>query len=119
MPVCLWALVALAALIGQRWRADLGWIGLHAAALGVATNAIVTWSDYFVDALMRGAASSKARQIGVLAGLNVGILALIGGIEAALNPLVTAGAALVVVAIVVHCASLWRRSRGALTHPAR
>lgn len=115
VPVCLWALVALAALIGQRWRADLGWIGLHAAALGVATNAIVTWSDYFVDALMRGAASSKARQIGVLAGLNVGSLALIGGIEAALNPLVTAGAALIVVAIVVHCASLWRRSRGALT----
>lgn len=114
IPVVFWVLVVLAALVGQRWRADLDWIALHAAALGVATNAIVIWSDYFADGLMRGAPTRRARQLTVLGLLNLGIIALMGGIEAALNPLVIGGVAAIVVAIAVHFSGLWRRSRGRL-----
>ena len=112
--VCLWALVALAGTVGRRWRPDLGWIGLHAAALGVATNAVVVWSDYFSVALMRSPSTRRAPQIAILSGLNVGVLALMGGIEAGVGPLQAVGALLCVLAVIGHVVNLGVRSAGAL-----
>ena len=112
--VCLWALVALAGTIGRRWRPDLGWIGLHAAALGVATNAVVVWSDYFTVALMRSPSTRRAPQIAILSALNVGVLALMGGIEAGVGPLQAVGALLCVLAVIGHVVNLGVRSAGAL-----
>lgn len=113
--VCTWAVVAVAGTIGQRWRSGLGWVGLHAAALGVATNAVVVWSDYFTAALMRSPATRRAPQIAVLSVLNAGIIALLAGTESGREALQTAGALLCVVAVTGHVIVLGVRSAGALT----
>ncbi|WP_183086026.1 multicopper oxidase domain-containing protein [Propionibacterium australiense] len=113
--VCAWALVAVAGTIGQRWRPGLGWLGLHAAALGVATNAVVVWSDYFTAALMRSPSRRRAPQVTVLSVLNAGILALMAGTETGREPLQTAGALLCVAAVIAHAIMLGARSAGALT----
>lgn len=113
--VSCWAIIAIASLIGQHWRPDLDWIGIHAVALGVATNAVVVWSDYFVTALMRTAEPGRARQVIILVILNLGILMLMGGIEAAMNPLILVGALAIIVAGAIHAIGLGMRSKGALT----
>lgn len=113
--VCGWAVIALAALIGGHWRPGLGWVGLHAAALGVATNAVVVWSDYFATALLRSPSRRRAPQIIVLAALNAGILTLLGGTEAGAGRFQGVGAFLCAAAVAAHVIVLGVRSAGALT----
>ena len=113
--VMVWAVIVVVSLIGQRFRPDLDWVSLHAAALGVATNAVVVWSEYFAAALMRSSDNGRARQITVLAALNLGILVLIGGMEAAQNPMMIAGAALTIVAVATHVITLGLHARAALS----
>ncbi|WP_316670026.1 multicopper oxidase domain-containing protein [uncultured Propionibacterium sp.] len=113
--VRIWACVVIAGMVGRHRYPGLGWVGLHAAALGVATNAVVVWSDYFAAALMRSPSNRRAPQIAILSALNVGILALLGGTELGAEPAQSIGTLLCVLAILGHVVNLGVRSAEALT----
>jgi nitrite reductase (NO-forming) len=86
-----------------------GWLALHLVLLGAATNAIVVWSEHFAAALLHappvGARAATAR---VLA-LNLGILAVLGGVHAGRGALAAAGACLAGVVVLAHAVALTAR----------
>jgi nitrite reductase (NO-forming) len=94
-----------------------GWLALHLVLLGAATNAIVVWSEYFAAAVLRASPASERVAIGRALALNVGIVAVLGGVHTGRSGLAAAGACLAGVVVFGHALALAARFARAL--PAR
>lgn len=89
---------------------------VHLALLGAMTHAVLVWSTFFAQALLKTpeAVDPSAHQSIRQAGLVVGVLCVIVGVPAALWPLVVVGATVVGAAVVWHGIAMIRRLRAAL-----
>lgn len=116
LPVVLWLLLAAVAAVIQPYLREAVWVMVHLALLGAMTHAVLVWSTFFAQALLKTpdsvdpAAHQSIRQ----AGLVVGVLCVIIGVPAALWPLVVVGATVVAAAVVWHGIAMLRRLRAAL-----
>ena len=66
----------------------LSWLTVHLLLLGAVTNAILTWSEHFVGALLWSRPVSRIRQISIVLVLNAGILGVLAGVSMDLDWLV-------------------------------
>jgi nitrite reductase (NO-forming) len=94
-----------------------GWLALHLVLLGAATNAIVVWSEHFATALLRVAPVGERAATARTLALNLGILAVLGGVHGGRPSLAAAGACVTGAVVLGHAASLAVRVSRAL--PAR
>lgn len=53
------------------------WLTVHLLLLGAVTNAIVTWSDHFVSALLWARSQNRRRQMTIISLLNIGIIGVL------------------------------------------
>jgi len=53
------------------------WLTVHLLLLGAVTNAIVTWSDHFVSALLWARSQNRTRQMRIIVLLNIGIVGVL------------------------------------------
>ena len=53
------------------------WLTVHLLLLGAVTNAIVTWSDHFVSALLWARSQNRTRQMTIISLLNLGIVGVL------------------------------------------
>jgi nitrite reductase (NO-forming) len=91
-----------------------GWLALHLVLLGAATNAIVVWSEYFAAALLRVPPVSERVAMARALVLNVGVVAVLGGVHAGRSGLAAAGACLAGVVVLGHALALAARIARAL-----
>jgi nitrite reductase (NO-forming) len=94
-----------------------GWLAVHLVLLGAATNAIVVWSEYFAAALLRTPPASERVATGRALALNLGIVAVLGGVHGGRPGLAAAGACLAGGVVLGHALVLALRIGRAL--PAR
>ena len=94
-----------------------GWLAVHLVLLGAATNAIVVWSEYFAAALLRTPPASERVATGRALALNLGIVAVLGGVHGGRPGLAAAGACLAGGVVLGHAVVLALRIGRAL--PAR
>jgi len=71
------------------------WLTVHLLLLGATTNAIVTWSDHFVSALLWARSQNRKRQMTIVSLLNVGIVGVLLAVSLHIHWLVVASAALI------------------------
>ena len=71
-----------------------GWLALHLVLLGAATNAIVVWSEHFAAALLRAPPVPERLATARALALNLGIVAVLGGVHSGRTALAAAGACL-------------------------
>ena len=53
------------------------WLTVHLLLLGAVTNAIVTWSDHFVSALLWARSQNRSRQMIIISLLNIAIIGVL------------------------------------------
>jgi nitrite reductase (NO-forming) len=94
--------------------AGAGWLALHLVLLGAVTNAIVVWSEHFASALLHARPGGAGFALARLLALNLAVVAVLSGVQGGRTALVAAGAALLVVVVLVHAAGLAARIRRAL-----
>lgn len=116
LPTVLWLVLLVVVVFAHRDLPAPRWLMLHLLLLGAVTHAILVWSQYFSFALLRTkqGAADRTRQSWRLAMSNVGALLVLVGVPWSVWALTLAGAAVLVVAVVWHAASLVARLRGAL-----
>jgi nitrite reductase (NO-forming) len=93
------------------------WLAVHLVLFGAATNAIVVWSEHFAAALLRAVPVSERTATGRALALNLGVLAVLGGVQASRPVLTAAGAWLVGAVVLAHAIGLGARIGRALTGP--
>jgi nitrite reductase (NO-forming) len=91
-----------------------GWLALHLVLLGAATNAIVVWSEHFTAALLHAAPAGEPVAAARTLVLNLGVLAVLGGVHVGRPALAAAGACLTGAVVVGHAAGLATRIGRAL-----
>jgi nitrite reductase (NO-forming) len=112
LPVVGWLLAAVVVALVHRWVPEARWLLLHLLLLGGAGHAILVWSRYFADTLLRGPATPRREQSVRLATFDLGALAVTVGVSFDGWFLVLVGAIAVAVAVVWHVVSLARGLRG-------
>ncbi len=75
------------------------WLTVHLFLLGAVTNAIITWSDHFVSALLWARSQDRRRQMTIVTLLNIGIVGVLISVSRDIQWLVIASAALIVAVI--------------------
>jgi nitrite reductase (NO-forming) len=90
------------------------WLALHLVLLGAATNAIVVWSEHFAAALLRVPRAGERAATARALALNLGVLAVLGGVHAGRPVLFAGGAWLVGAVVLAHAAALAAGIRRAL-----
>ena len=75
------------------------WLTVHLLLLGAVTNAIVTWSDHFVSALLWARTQNRTRQMIIILLLNVGIIGVLVSVSLHLQWLVIISATLIICVI--------------------
>jgi nitrite reductase (NO-forming) len=91
-----------------------GWLALHLVLLGAATNAIVVWSEYFAAALLRAPPVSERVALARALALNLGVVAVLGGVQGGRPGLAAAGACLAGTVVLGHALTLAARIGRAL-----
>ena len=91
-----------------------GWLALHLVLLGAASNAIVVWSEYFAAALLRVPPASERVALARAVALNLGVVAVLGGVYGGRAGLAAAGACLAGVVVLGHALALAARVGRAL-----
>ncbi|WP_199907571.1 multicopper oxidase domain-containing protein [Nocardioides terrigena] len=116
LPVVGWLAATVLVALAHPFLPVPRWLLIHLLLLGAATHAIVVWSRYFTDALLRTRSEDRDRtgQDRRLALLNVGVLLVGVGIVSTVWPVTVAGAAAVVGAVGWHALTLVARLRAAL-----
>ncbi len=71
------------------------WLTVHLLLLGAVTNAIVTWSDHFVSALLWARSQNRTRQMTVITLLNFGIIGVLFSVSLHIQWMVFTSAGLV------------------------
>jgi nitrite reductase (NO-forming) len=78
------------------------WLTVHLLLLGAVTNAIVTWSNHFVSALLWTRSQNRARQLTIISSLNLGIVGVLLSVSQKIHWLVIASASLMAGVIVYY-----------------
>ncbi|MDP1721010.1 MAG: hypothetical protein Q8L08_08465 [Candidatus Nanopelagicaceae bacterium] len=76
------------------------WLTVHLFLLGAVTNAIVTWSDHFVSALLWTRSQNHNRQMAVIVSLNISILGVLVSVSTDMEGLILFFASLMVATII-------------------
>ncbi|MFC7766661.1 cupredoxin domain-containing protein [Leucobacter soli] len=116
LPTLLWLILAIVAAVAHRNLPAAPWLLLHLLFLGAITHAILVWSQHFAIALTRSTLTvpdRRAQNVRLLLA-NTGIALVLAGVPLVVWPLTLAGAALLIIAVVWHGASILRRLRRAL-----
>lgn len=71
------------------------WLTVHLLLLGAVTNAIITWSDHFVSALLWARSQNRTRQMMVITLLNCGIVGVLFSVSLHIQWLVFTTAGLI------------------------
>lgn len=112
LPVVCWLLAAVVVAFIHPWLPAARWILLHLLLLGAAGHAILVWSRYFADTLLRGPATPRRKQSVRLALFNLGAVVVVVGVAADRWLVTLAGAVPIVAAVVWHVGALARGMRG-------
>ena len=112
LPVVGWLLAAVVVALVHRWVPEARWLLLHLLLLGAAGHAILVWSRYFADTLLRGPATSRRQQSWRLGLFNVGAVAVTAGVGSDAWWAVLVGAVGVGAAVVWHVVVLAGGLRG-------
>lgn len=100
--VILYLVAALISGIIQRGghNAQLPWLTVHLLLLGAVTNAIITWSDHFVSALLWTRSQNRYRQMSIIVSLNVSIVGVLVSVSTHMRWLIVFFAVLMVCTII-------------------
>ncbi|WP_182346019.1 multicopper oxidase domain-containing protein [Tomitella gaofuii] len=91
------------------------WLLVHLLGLGAATNAILIWSWYFTEAMLKlGRDQGRRTQTARLVGLNAGAVTVVAGVLTDAWPITAAGATVVGVVALWHGVAMAHRLRHAL-----
>jgi nitrite reductase (NO-forming) len=71
------------------------WLTVHLLLLGAVTNAIITWSDHFVSALLWARSQNRTRQMTIISLLNLGIVGVLFSISQHVHWLLIVSATLI------------------------
>ena len=112
LPVVAWLGSAVAVALVQQWVPQARWLLLHLVLLGAAGHAILVWSRYFADTLLRAPATSRRHQSWRLGVFNLGAVAVTAGVGGSWWPVVLLGAVAVGAAVTWHVVVLARGLRG-------
>ena len=82
--------------------AEPDWLTIHLLLLGAITNAILTWSDHFVGALLWSRSHDHRRQLAITVLLNLGILGVLLGVSIDSSWLIIVAATLISVIVLLH-----------------
>lgn len=115
-PSVVWLVAAVVVSMVHRWVPSSTWLMIHMVLLGALTHAILVWSRYFTDALLKvpSTAESRRDQSMRITMVMVGAALVMTGVPSGLGYLVAMGATLVGLAVCWHAGSLWRELRHAL-----
>lgn len=102
--VILYLLAALIAGATQENTEDgqPSWLTIHLLLLGAITNAIMTWSDHFVSALLWARSHDRRRQMTVIVSLNVGIIGVLIAVPAHIGWLIIVSATVISAIIIFY-----------------
>ena len=78
------------------------WLTVHLLLLGAVTNAIVTWSDHFISALLWTRPQNHTRQMAVLVLLNIGIIGVLISVSTHTNWLIIFSASLMICTMIFY-----------------
>lgn len=115
-PSIFWLVAGLGVLAGQRYIAEATWLMVHLVMLGALTHAIMVWSQYFSEALLKvpATASGRRAQSAKIATMILGAALVLVGYPQGARPVVIAGAVLVGFAVTWHAATIIVMMRRAL-----
>src|SRR5699024_10107072 len=116
LPVIGWLVLAGVAALLQPVLREGAWVMVHLALLGAMTYAVLVWSIFFAQALLKTpeAVDPATHQSSRQAAMIVGVACVIVGVPAGLRSLVAVGAAVVCGCVVWHGVAMIRRLRAAL-----
>ncbi|MGB6040502.1 MAG: copper oxidase, partial [Gordonia sp. (in: high G+C Gram-positive bacteria)] len=125
LVVLAWLIALLGVTISGNSLAGGHWLMIHLLGLGAASNAILIWSWYFTEAVLRLSHTEQRVQHAVrLIAFNIGAVTVVvsygiigaqrGEVSHALWYAIVAGATVAFAAIAWHSASLFQRVRTAL-----
>lgn len=117
LPMMAWLVAEVIVVMMHRFVPEPRWLMVHLLLLGAVSNAIVVWSTYFTDAILRSTTDHNRRDVLVLGTLNLGVIGVVAGLTTDQHPILYTGAVLVGLAAAGHAAALARQVRGSL--PAR
>jgi len=80
LPMLGWMLAAIVMVNIHRFVPRSTWLLVHFMTLGVASNAIVVWSNHFTDAVLRSTRQGHRREVWQLVALNTALLLLSVGV---------------------------------------
>lgn len=95
--VILYLIAALISGIFQKGSegGEPAWLTVHLLLLGAVSNAIVTWSDHFVSALLWARSQNRRRQMVIILLLNIGIVGVLFSVSLHIQWLVISCASLI------------------------
>ncbi len=114
LPTVGWLVAAGASTFVHPFVPEPRWLMIHLLVLGAAGHAILVWSRYFADALLRCPPTPRRAQTIRLALFNTGVVVVVAGIVGDVWPVTAAGAGLVATAVLWHAGVLARQARRAL-----
>jgi nitrite reductase (NO-forming) len=112
LPVVGWLLAVVVVSLVHQWVPAARWLLLHLLLLGAAGHAILVWSRYFADTLLRVPATSRRSQTQRLVLFNLGAVVVTTGVASDRWQVTLAGAVAVVAAVIWHVATLVRGLAG-------
>lgn len=108
-----WALAAGVVALFQQQLPAAPWLLVHLMLLGMATSAILVWSQHFADVFTRPGPPADRRLLATrLFAHTGGAVAVVVGVSTALWPLTVAGATVVAGAVVWHVIVIAGQLRG-------
>lgn len=115
LPVVLWLVATVASTMVHPFVPAPRWLMIHLLLLGAVGHAILVWSRYFADTLLRVEPTPRREQERRLASYNVGVVVVVTGVLGDWWVLVLVGALAIAAAVLDHGASLWRQLRSAMS----
>ena len=80
VPMACWIVASVVMVNIHRFVPRSTWMLVHFMTLGVASNAIVVWSNHFADAVLRTGNRGRRREVVELALLNTALVLLTVGV---------------------------------------
>lgn len=78
------------------------WLTIHLLLLGAVTNAIITWSDHFIGALLWARSHNHNRQMAIIVSVNIGIIGVLVSVSIHAKWLIVMSAALMICTIIYY-----------------
>ena len=116
LPTVIWLVATVAATLVHPFVPAPRWLMIHLLLLGAVGHAIMVWSRYFADTLLRVPATARPVQNVRLATYNLGVLIVVVGVVGDWWPIVIVGATGVALAVISHGAQLARQLRASMSN---